>query len=129
MIDITKKYRTRDGREVTGLVHYDNDPYVFVGYAGGNWATWTASGAHWEGSKSSADLIEVIETADNELAELRAFRDAAIAKYPDLAPVDPIDAEVQRIYDDWRVDVIEGTDDAIRVALLRGIEIGKGGGA
>ena len=122
MIDITKKYRTRDGREVAGLEHYDNDPYVFAGYAGGNWATWTPTGAHWEGTESGIDLIEVVDV-DAKLAELIAFRDAAIAKYPDLAPVDPIEAEVQRIYEEleWAVDT-----DKIRAALLRGIEIGKG---
>lgn len=32
-----------------------------------------------------------------ELAELRAFRDAAIAKYPDLAPVDPDLIEARRL--------------------------------
>lgn len=124
MIDITKKYRTRDGREVAGLEHYDNDPYVFAGYAGGNWATWTPTGAHWEGTESGIDLIEVNERQDTELAELRAFRDAAIAKYPDLAPVDPIEVKVARIYGEWDGDDVT---HAIRATLLRGIEIGKGG--
>ena len=93
MIDITKKYRTRDGREITGLKHHENDPYVFLGLVDGWPRTWTKTGAYWVSEEGFFDLIEVVSD-DTELAELRAFRDAAIAKYPDLAPVYPIEAEV-----------------------------------
>lgn len=37
------------------------------------------------------------EPANDELAELRAFKEAAIAKYPDLGPVDPDFAEAKNL--------------------------------
>lgn len=123
MIDITKKYRTRDDREVTGLRIRDGDAiYALAGEIDGELETWTIDGCFLQGRVDDCDLIEVVDV-DAKLAELIAFRDAAIAKYPDLAPVDPIEAEVQRIYEEleWAVDT-----DKIRAALLRGIEIGKG---
>lgn len=124
MIDITKKYRTRDGREVTGLHRGDGRLYPIVGFIEGDYQEeWTSDGRAWVGEIDDGDLIEDT-AADAELAELRAFRDAAIAKYPDLAPVDPIEVEVARIYGEWDGDDVT---HAIRATLLRGIEIGKGG--
>lgn len=124
MIDITKKYRTRDGHEVTGLHMRDSACYPVGGFINvSNEETWTTDGLTWAGCEEESDLIEVAdEQPETELAELRAFRDTAIAKYPDLAPVDPIEVEVQRIYDNMSFS----RRSAIRFALLRGIEIGKG---
>lgn len=123
MIDITKKYRTRDGRDVTGLHMRDSEHYPIGGFIAGNSATWTMAGDYRDDDDESHcyDLIEVTEQPDTELAELRAFRDAAIAKYPDL---DPMIGEVKRLYAQWDGDDVT---HAIRVALLRGIEIGKEG--
>lgn len=53
----------------------------------------------------------------DELAELRAFRDAAIAKYPDLAPVDPDEAAVQRFAKMYWDDELSGVDEAVRAAI------------
>lgn len=57
------------------------------------------------------------EPANDEIAELRAWRDAAILKHPDLAPVDPDEQAVQKIHRDWEEDNIETTEEAIRAAI------------
>lgn len=127
MIDITKKYRTRDGREVTKLRIRGSIDYPIVGVIdGAGLKVWRATGSYRRVGVSDWDLIEVTEQPDTELVELRAFRDAAIAKYPDLAPVDPIEAEIERIYQDFVDNKFITGLSAIRVAVARGIEIGKG---
>lgn len=75
----------------------------------------------------------------NELAELRAFKEAALAKYPDLVPVDPDLIEARRIVaetgDDgdwagvWHNDVKNGIydlTDLVKIglaAIKRGREL------
>lgn len=64
------------------------------------------AGTRGYGLYENWDLIEA-STDTDELAELRAFRDAAIAKYPDLAPVDPDLIEARRIasHEGWTFDM------------------------
>jgi hypothetical protein len=66
MIDMSKQYRTRDGREVQ---IYDVDAggkypvhgAVLSSGTDGDWASsgWTERGQHWEVEKGPLDLVEV----------------------------------------------------------------------
>ncbi len=66
MIDINKKYQTRDGREVKIYAIYDvRGDYCVHGavLAKNGWssASWTSEGDYWGGDKNDLDLIEVKE--------------------------------------------------------------------
>jgi hypothetical protein len=72
MIDITKQYRTRDGREVTGLREARNSDefdrrYTIVGYINGRskLQAWTENGQFMMGnSEHESDLIGVLPEID-----------------------------------------------------------------
>lgn len=63
-LDLTKKYRTKDGREVRDLTHRQRDDtyYNIVGYIAGSQTPryWTVDGYYWgKDSPSQMDLIEI----------------------------------------------------------------------
>jgi hypothetical protein len=63
MIDITKKYKTRDGQEVTNLLRLSEPlasgtPYPIFGLVAGNLFTWRDDGYSYEGVEDDLDLIE-----------------------------------------------------------------------
>lgn len=64
VIDVTKKYRTRDGREITGLKTTSNDKWCYTGQAGGCSFLWTENGT-WSvtGEPHALDLIPTGEIA------------------------------------------------------------------
>ena len=61
MIDVTKQYKTRDGREVTQLTRFDvKGSYPVVGVNDGTVRTWTVNGQYRRADDDSRyDLIEV----------------------------------------------------------------------
>jgi hypothetical protein len=65
MIDLTKKYRTRDGREVTLISDKGRGRGIFLGYIGSSNIinSWTARGYRelTEFCRSDTDLVEVKE--------------------------------------------------------------------
>jgi len=78
MIDVNKKYKTRDGQEVTQLVSFDADyRYPVHGVIGNCLHEWVGNGDHRaDGGASDMDLIEVkpeqwhciwIDESDNEI--------------------------------------------------------------
>ena len=70
-IDITKKYQTRDGRDVT-LLHRAPDgwptKWPWRGMISGESVTWTDEGHHIRGGNDDWNLIEVREPREFELA-------------------------------------------------------------
>ena len=70
-IDITKKYRTRDGRDVT-LLHRAPDgwptKWPWRGMISGESATWTNEGHHIRGGNGDWDLIEIREPREFKLS-------------------------------------------------------------
>jgi hypothetical protein len=64
-IEMGKKYRTRDGRDVRVLcVDRDHPAYTVVGMVG-QWITsWESDGIHWERAERGLDLVEVPLYAD-----------------------------------------------------------------
>jgi hypothetical protein len=68
MIDITKKYKTRDGKEVTNLLRLpeplaSGTPYPIFGLVVGDLFTWRDDGNAYEDMQDDFDLIEEKETA------------------------------------------------------------------
>jgi len=63
MIDLTKKYRTRDGREVTLISDKGRGDFPIVGYLKGREAPaiWTQDGRYTLAGDMCSDLIEVKE--------------------------------------------------------------------
>lgn len=63
MIDISKKYETRDRREVRiyAIDGGGDNPIQGAVYTHGRWLLmlWLANGLHWRGAISDLDLIEV----------------------------------------------------------------------
>lgn len=62
MIDLTKQYRTRDGREVINLTErHDNPSYPIVGHITGvGYGAWTEEGHYYTpNTQHEKDLIEV----------------------------------------------------------------------
>lgn len=59
-IDITKKYKTRDGRPVELISDKGRGEYVFIGYIGddNSPSTWQENGSFW-GGESDFNLVEV----------------------------------------------------------------------
>jgi hypothetical protein len=68
MIDITKKYKTRDGQEITQLVKFDNieSDYLILGVVDGEIFRWTENGKHrWSCNEPHIyDMIEVKEPVE-----------------------------------------------------------------
>lgn len=75
MIDLSKKYRTRDGREVTNLhIELGLTPYPIVGTVGCETRTWTAHGTYLEDEDESRyDLVEV-PAAPGEYVKEKEFK-------------------------------------------------------
>ena len=63
MIDLTKKYRTKDGREVTLVSDKGRGDFPILGYFEGReaLATWTQDGRYTLTGNTCSDLIEVKE--------------------------------------------------------------------
>ena len=67
-IDPSKKYKTKEGREVVNLVRVPENyeaVYPWTGFVEGEWQTWTDDGRYFAGGDADGDgefdLIEVIE--------------------------------------------------------------------
>lgn len=60
-------------------------------------AIWYPDGSTWAENSLGWRIRNRAEPANDELAELRAFKEAAIAKYPDLGPVDPDVLQARKI--------------------------------
>lgn len=63
MIDVTKKYQTRDGKEVTNLFRLPEPlasaaPYPIFGLVDGKLNTWTNDGHTYDDMDDDLDLIE-----------------------------------------------------------------------
>lgn len=63
-IDINKKYRTRDGREVTKLQYDGQMPFPYLGNVDGVTYGWTPEGRYNSEEESPLDLIEVESEPD-----------------------------------------------------------------
>ena len=61
MIDVTKQYKTRDGREVTQLTVFKTEDlsYPVMGIIDGVFHTWTVRGSYGGTGVDHNDLIEV----------------------------------------------------------------------
>lgn len=70
MIDITKKYQTRDGKPVEFITDKGREPYVIMGYVGDSVGvySWGKEGKFWvTGEVSKDDLVEISPYADWEI--------------------------------------------------------------
>lgn len=68
MLDLTKKYRTRDGREVTSLQRINEEiKYPIIGIVNGTIKAWTENGLYVEDWQDDFDLVEVPETPKKKL--------------------------------------------------------------
>lgn len=87
--------------------------------------TYDSDGRSWVGD-SDWTIRNRAEPANDELAELRAFKEAAIARFPELAPVDPDLLEAHEVAEefDWsRTDpqsaMWEGSASQMALAAIK----------
>lgn len=68
-IDITKKYKTKSGLEVTELHVEPSGDYPICGLVGGGWEWWTEQGDFYIDDTSVMDLVLVEEEPNVELPD------------------------------------------------------------
>lgn len=117
MIDFKIGQRVRCGNR-SGVVVEDDGGYRWpLRVEEGNGREFWISRDGKESSLLYGRAVERAEPANGELAELRAFKEAAIARFPVLADPETDEQAAQKFAKEWRYDDIETVEEVARAAI------------